>query len=78
MGSIIPNMGMKAAPQDRAGVRQPGLADALFAKVEQRVLGVLFGNPRRSFYANEVIALARPVPAQSSGSSDGPPPGLSP
>jgi len=59
MGSIIPNMGMKAASQDRAGVRQPGLADALFAKVQQRVLGVLFGNPRRSFYANEVIALAR-------------------
>ena len=37
----------------------PGLADALFAKVQQRVLGVLFGNPHRSFYANEVIGLAR-------------------
>jgi predicted nucleotidyltransferase len=36
-----------------------GLADALFAKVQQRVLAVLFGNPRRSFYANEVIGLAR-------------------
>jgi predicted nucleotidyltransferase len=59
MGSIIPNMGIKAASQDRAGVRQPGLADALFAKVQQRVLGVLFGNPGRSFYVNEVIALAR-------------------
>jgi predicted nucleotidyltransferase len=35
------------------------VADALFAKVRQRVLGVLFGNPGRSFYANEVIALAR-------------------
>lgn len=35
-----------------------GLADALFAKVQQRVLGVLFGNPGRSFYANEVIRLA--------------------
>ena len=35
-----------------------GVADALFAKVQQRVLGVLFGNPGRSFYANEVIALA--------------------
>lgn len=35
-----------------------GLADALFTKVQQRVLGVLFGNPDRSFYANEVIALA--------------------
>lgn len=35
------------------------LGDALFAKVQQRVLGVLFGNPGRSFYANEVIGLAR-------------------
>lgn len=36
-----------------------GLADALFSKVRQRVLAVLFGSPDRSFYANEVIALAR-------------------
>ena len=35
-----------------------GIADVLFTKVQQRVLGVLFGNPDRSFYANEVIALA--------------------
>jgi len=35
------------------------LADALFPKVRQRVLAVLFGNPARSFYANEVIALAQ-------------------
>ena len=34
------------------------LADALFPKVRQRVLSVLFGAPDRSFYANEVIALA--------------------
>ena len=34
------------------------IADALFSKVQQRVLAVLFGNPGRSFYANEVIALA--------------------
>lgn len=37
----------------------PSLADALFPKVRQRVLGVLYGNPGRSFYANEVIALAQ-------------------
>ena len=35
------------------------LADALFPKVRQRVLGVLFGMPDKSFYANEVIALAK-------------------
>ena len=38
---------------------QPTMADALFPKVRQRVLAVLFGNPDRSFYANEVIALAQ-------------------
>jgi predicted nucleotidyltransferase len=35
------------------------MADALFPKVRQRVLAVLFGNSGRSFYANEVIALAQ-------------------
>jgi predicted nucleotidyltransferase len=34
------------------------LADALFSKVQQRVLGVLFAQPSRSFYVKEVIALA--------------------
>lgn len=37
----------------------PNLVSALFPKVRQRVLAVLFGNPGRSFYANEVIALAQ-------------------
>ncbi len=40
-------------------ILQPTMADALFPKVRQRVLGVLFGNPGRSFYGNEVIALAQ-------------------
>jgi len=35
-----------------------GIADALFTKVQQRVLAVLFGNHERSFYGNELIALA--------------------
>ena len=53
-------MGMKVVSRkDRSRGPSAGLADALFAKVQQRVLGVLFGNPRRSFYANEIIALAR-------------------
>ena len=39
--------------------KSPSLASALFPKVRQRVLAVLFGNPGRSFYANEVIALAQ-------------------
>ena len=35
------------------------VADALFPATRQRVLAVLFGSPDRSFYANELIALAR-------------------
>lgn len=34
-----------------------GLADALFPSTKQRVLGLLFGQPWRSFYANEVIGI---------------------
>ena len=37
----------------------PSIADALFSKVRQRVLAVLFGAPDRSFYTNEVIGLAQ-------------------
>jgi predicted nucleotidyltransferase len=59
MGFIIPAVGMKRAARKPPSVSASGLADALFAKVQQRVLGVLFGNPHRSFYANEVIGLAR-------------------
>lgn len=35
--------------------RRRSLADALFTKTQQRVLGVLFGQPERSFYASELI-----------------------
>jgi predicted nucleotidyltransferase len=53
-------MGRKQAPRGiRPVAPSSGLADALFAKVQQRVLGVLFGNPHRSFYATEIIGLAR-------------------
>lgn len=34
-------------------------ADALFTKTQQRVLGLLFGQAHRSFYANEIIGLAQ-------------------
>jgi predicted nucleotidyltransferase len=47
----------KRKPTSHAPVSS-GVADALFTKVQQRVLAVLFGNHARSFYANELIALA--------------------
>lgn len=34
------------------------LTDALFSKVQRCVLGLLYGNPDRSFYANELFRLA--------------------
>lgn len=53
MGIIMPKMGTKA----RAPAMQTGLADALFSGTQQRVLGWLFGQPQRSYYANELIGL---------------------
>lgn len=55
MGTINPIMGIT----ETSPLTQPTMADALFPKVRQRVLAVLFSNPDRSFYANEVIALAQ-------------------
>ena len=35
------------------------LAGALFSGTQQRVLGLLFGQPDRSFYSSEIIAMAK-------------------
>ena len=50
MGLIIPNMGSIR--------RRNSLADALFSRTQQRVLGVLFGRPGQSFFANEIVRLS--------------------
>lgn len=50
---IIPIMGTKTS------LNTTSIANALFSKVRQRVLGVLFSTPNRSFYTNEVISLAQ-------------------
>jgi predicted nucleotidyltransferase len=39
------------------GKKSHGLADALFSSTQQRVLGYLFGQPDRSFFATELIGL---------------------
>ena len=51
-GMIVPILGTRNPPR---GPRRKSLADALFTKTQQRVLGVLFGQPERSFYASELI-----------------------
>ncbi len=63
----MPKMGMRTGnrkarrrrpPANRDGERGPvGVADALFTSTQQRVLGLLFGQPGRSFFATELIAL---------------------
>lgn len=50
LGMIMPNMGM----QSKADTRQ-GLADALFTRTQQRILGLLFGQADRSFYSTQLI-----------------------
>lgn len=54
MGIIMPIMGTKS----KTPAAPSGLADVLFSGTQQRVLGWLFGQPQRSFYANELIGLA--------------------
>jgi predicted nucleotidyltransferase len=55
---MMPKMGTKKRQSSNRAPVVSGVADALFTKVQQRVLAVLFGNHARSFYANELIALA--------------------
>lgn len=51
MGDIIPDMGRK--------LNQLNISDALFSNTQQRVLGLLFGNPERSFYTSEIVRSVR-------------------
>jgi len=55
LGSNMPNMGM--TKRAKRAPRRESLADALFTTTQQRVLGLLFGQPDRSFYATELIAM---------------------
>jgi predicted nucleotidyltransferase len=48
----------KRAAVRPAAVQPLSMADALFSGTQQRVLGLLFGQPMRSYYATELISLA--------------------
>jgi Predicted nucleotidyltransferases len=59
LGIVIPIMGTKRKAAAKSVAVQPlTMADALFSGTQQRVLGLLFGRPTRSYYASELIALA--------------------
>jgi len=40
------------------GMKKTSLGEALFTKTQQRVLGLLFGQPDRSHYTNEIVRYA--------------------
>jgi predicted nucleotidyltransferase len=48
MGTIVPEMGTK----------RTSIANALFSRTQQRVLGLLYGEPERSFFATEIFERA--------------------
>lgn len=53
----MPDMGTSLPANPEPAPRSTSLAGALFTGTQQRVLGLLFGQPERSFYANELIGL---------------------
>jgi predicted nucleotidyltransferase len=58
-GTKVPNMG-SIPPQSIPSAKAPRTShfgSALFTETQQRVLGFLFGQPQRSFYAKELIKL---------------------
>lgn len=55
-GTILPEMGIGAP---RGGWTTSAVASALFTPVQQRVLGLLFGQPDRRFQSAELIRLAQ-------------------
>ena len=57
-GSNMPIMGIQSVNPVKSPPPRTGMADALFPVTRQRVLGLLFGQPQRSFFATELIALA--------------------
>lgn len=53
MGSIVPRLGLF-----KNGYVMTNIGDALFTKTQQRVLGLLYGKPDKSFYTNEIVRWA--------------------
>ena len=49
---------MGTTAHNRSGQQTTSLGDALFTGTRKWLLGALFGNPARSFYARELIGLA--------------------
>lgn len=62
MGMIVPVLGMTPGAKRRTRSNKPArvsLADALFTRTQQKILGVLFGNPDRMLHTAEIIRMAK-------------------
>jgi len=57
MGIIMPHMGTTENSSDQGPCTHDGLGGVLFTHTQQRVLACLFGQPERSYFANELIKL---------------------
>ena len=53
-GTILPKLGTFMATTSSSS-----LADALFTSTQQKVLGLLFGQPDRSFFVTQIMELAK-------------------
>lgn len=60
LGIILPNMG-KGSPRKKSAAsrRPPDIPSALFTSTQFKLMRLLFGRPDRSFFASELIALAK-------------------
>ena len=54
MGLIVPKLGSYLV----FDMQITSIGDALFTKTQQRVLGLLYGKPGKSFYTNEIMRWA--------------------
>ena len=54
LGTIIPKLGIFMTTPSTSS-----LADALFTSTQQKVLGLLFGQPDRSFFVTEIMGLVK-------------------
>ena len=54
----MPIMGINNSDLPSAERLDTGLGDALFTSTQQKLLALLFGQPERSFFANELIKLS--------------------
>ena len=57
LGIIMPSMGMPIHSPQQKSASFGGLGGVLFTNTQQRVLAFLFGQPERSYFANELIHL---------------------